>query len=87
MSLTDLQARGFTIQRGHPLDTIERRRAAVEQFTDRQWKYFSLGPSPYHEYPEPPPPPSQPPTISDVVVAPFRTSIIVAYTVTGDVEI
>jgi hypothetical protein len=35
MSLLDLQARGFAIQRGHPLDTIERRRATVEQFTDR----------------------------------------------------
>ncbi len=43
MSKPDLTARGFTIQRYHPLDTIERRRAAVEQFTDRQWKYFPLG--------------------------------------------
>ncbi len=33
MSTPDLIARGFTIQRYHPLDTIERRRAAVEQFT------------------------------------------------------
>jgi hypothetical protein len=35
MSLDDLQALGFTIKRYHQLDTIERRRAAVEQFTDR----------------------------------------------------
>ncbi len=38
LSLPDIEARGFTIQRGHPLDTIERRRAVVEHFTDRQWK-------------------------------------------------
>jgi hypothetical protein len=38
LSLPDIKARGFTIQRGHPLDTIERRRAVVEHFTDRQWK-------------------------------------------------
>ena len=31
MSIPDLVARGFTIQRGHPLDKIERRRDAVEQ--------------------------------------------------------
>jgi hypothetical protein len=36
MSLPDLQARGFTILRDHHLDTIERRRAAVGQFTDRR---------------------------------------------------
>ena len=36
MSKPDMQVRGFTIQRHHPLDTIERRRAALEQFTDRQ---------------------------------------------------
>ena len=87
MSLPDMRAVGFTIHRGHPLGTIELRRAAVEQFTDRQWKYFSLGPLPYHEYPTPPPPPSQPPTISHVIVAPFFTSILVAYTVEDDVEI
>jgi len=38
MSLPDLQARGFKIQRGQPLDTIERRRAAGNPFTDPQWK-------------------------------------------------
>jgi hypothetical protein len=38
MSLPDLQARGFIIQRRHSLNTIERRRDVVEQFTDRQWK-------------------------------------------------
>ncbi len=38
--IEDLLAHGFTIQRGHPLDTIEHRRAAVDQFTDCQWKYF-----------------------------------------------
>jgi hypothetical protein len=36
MSLPDLQARGFTIQRGHSLNTVERRRVAVEQFTERK---------------------------------------------------
>ena len=36
MSLADLQSRGFTIRRDHQLDTIERCRAAMEQFTDRQ---------------------------------------------------
>ncbi len=36
MSKPDLKTHGFTIQRNHPLDTIERRRAAVEQFNDRQ---------------------------------------------------
>jgi hypothetical protein len=87
MSIPDLQALGFTIRRGHSLDTIERRRDAVEQFTDRQWKYFSSGPPEYHVYPKPPPPPSQPPTISDVIVAPFFGSIIVGYTVSGDSEI
>ena len=87
MSLPDLQARSFKIQREHPLDTIERRQTAVEQFTDRKWKYFSLGAPQYHVYPTPPPLPSLPPTISDVMVAPFSTSIIVAYTVSDDVEI
>jgi hypothetical protein len=87
MSLPDLQARGFTIRRDHHLDTIERRRADVEQFTDRQWKYFSLGPSEYHVYPDPPPPPSQPPTISDAIVVPLWNTIIVGYTVSDDVEI
>ncbi len=38
MSLPELQARGFTIQRDHYLDTIEWRRVAVDQFTDRRWK-------------------------------------------------
>ena len=87
MSLPDLQSRGFTIQRGHLLDTIALHRAAVEQITDRPWKYFSFGPPEYHEYPTPPSPLSLPPTISDVIVAPFSTSIIVAYTVSDDVEI
>jgi hypothetical protein len=87
MSIPDLQARGFTIRSGHSLDIIERRREAVEQFTDRQWKYFSFGPPEYHVYPEPPPPPSQPPTISDVIVAPIFGSIIVSYTVSDDSEI
>ncbi len=44
MSLEDLLARGFTIQQYHPLDTLERRRADVEQFTDRKWNCFSTGP-------------------------------------------
>jgi len=87
MSLPNLQARGFTIQRGHPLDTIERRRDVVEQFTERQWKYFSFGAPKYHRYPDPPAPPSLLPTISDVIVAPFFTSIIVAYIVSVAVEI
>jgi hypothetical protein len=87
MTIEDLLARGYSIQRGHPLDTIERRWAAVEQFTDRQWKYFSTGPPEFHEYPLPPPPPSLPPTIPDFTVAPFFTSIIVAYTVADDVGV
>ena len=87
ISIDDLQSRGFTIRRDHHFDNIERRRAAVDQFTDRVWKYFSLGPSPYHVYPKPPPPPSQPPTISDVIVAPLLGSIIVGYSVSDDVEI
>jgi hypothetical protein len=86
MLLPDLQTRGFTIQRGHPLDTIERRRAAVEQFTDRQWKYVSFPPLD-HIYPSPPPPPSQLPTISHVIVFPQWTTIIVAYTGEDDIEI
>ena len=36
MSITDLITRGYSIYRGHLYDTIERRRAAVDQFTDRQ---------------------------------------------------
>ena len=36
MWLHYLIARGFTIQRGYPWDTIERVRVAVDQFTDRQ---------------------------------------------------
>ncbi len=36
LAIPDLLAHGFKIQRGHPLDTIERRRVAVDQFTDRQ---------------------------------------------------
>jgi len=38
-------------------------------------------------YPDPPPPPSQPPTISDVIVSPLWTTIIVGYTVSDDSEI
>jgi hypothetical protein len=87
ISIPDLITHDFTIQRGHPLDTIERRRAVVEQFTDRQWKNFSFGPPEYHVYQDPPPPPLQPPTISDVIVAPLFTSIIVGYVVADDVEI
>ena len=86
MSLADLQARGFTIHRGHPLDTIERRRAAVEHLTDRQYTYFSFPPLD-HIYPDPPPPPSQPPSISDVVAAPLWTTIIVGYIVSDYSEI
>jgi hypothetical protein len=56
--IPDLLARGFNIQRGHQLHTIQRRRAAVNQFTNRQWKYFSFGPPEYQEHPPPPPPPS-----------------------------
>ena len=85
--IDDLLARGFTIQRGHPWDTTERRRAAVDKFTDRQWKYFSSGSPEYHEYWPPPPPPSLPPTIPDFTRAPSFTSIIVAYTVADDVGI
>ena len=44
MSTPDLITRGYSIYRGHPYDTIERRRVDVDQFTDRQWKYFSFGP-------------------------------------------
>jgi len=87
MSLPDLQACGFTIQRGHPLDTIERRRAAIEEFADRQWKYCSFGAPELHQYLDPPPPPSLPPTISDVIVAPFFISLVVSYIVADDVEI
>jgi hypothetical protein len=36
MSITDLISRGYSIYRGHLSDTIERRRAAVDQFTDRR---------------------------------------------------
>jgi hypothetical protein len=50
-SINDLIARGFTIQCGHQLDTIERCREVVEQFMDRQWKYFSMGPPDYFEWP------------------------------------
>ena len=87
MSIPDLLARGYSIQRGHALDTIERRRAAVDQFTDRKWNYLSLGPPDYHEYPPPPPPPSLPPTIPVFICAPFFISIVVGYTVADDVEI
>jgi hypothetical protein len=87
MSLPGMQARGFTIRCGHQLDTIERSRVVVEQLTDRVWKYVSLGPDEYHVYPEPPPPPSQPPTMSDVIVFPQCTTIVVAYIVFDDSKI
>jgi len=87
MTIPELITRGYSIYRGHPYDTIERRRPAVEQFTDRQWKYFSGGPPEYHVYPDPPPPPSQPPTISDVIVTTSSSSINVSYSVADDVEI
>ena len=38
MSLDDLLSRGFTIRLDHHLVTIDRRRTAVDQFTDRVWK-------------------------------------------------
>ncbi len=56
MSVDDLLARGFTIERYHALDTVERRRSVVDAFSDRQWKFFSFGPSLWHEYPTPPAP-------------------------------
>jgi hypothetical protein len=87
MSITELIARGYSIYRGYPPDTIERRRAAVDQFRDRQWKYFSSGPPEYHEYPPPPLPPSAPPTIPDFTCTPFSSSILVNYTIADDVEI
>ncbi len=64
MSIEDLLARGFTIERGHALDNIERRRSAVDAFSDRQWKYISMGPPDYYEWPTPPAPPLQPPVIT-----------------------
>ena len=36
MSITDLITRGYSIYSVHPYATIERRRAALDQFTDRQ---------------------------------------------------
>jgi hypothetical protein len=87
MSIPDLIARGYSIYRGHPYDTIERRRAAVDQFTDRQWKFLSSGPPEYHEYPTPPLPPSQPPTIPDFTCTPSSSSILVNFSVADDVEI
>jgi len=71
MSITDLMTHVYSIYRGHPYDTIERRRAAVDQFTDHHWKYFSFGPPEYHEYPTPPLPPSEPPTIPEFVCVRF----------------
>ena len=87
MSKDDRLARGFTIQRGHPLDIISRRRAAVEQFSNKQWKYCPLGAPEFQQYPESPPPPSFPPNISGVTVARFFTSIIISYTVYDGVEV
>ncbi len=49
MSIDDMFARGFVIERGHELDTIERRRDALVKFKDRQWKYVSFGPPDYFE--------------------------------------
>ena len=59
----------------------------MEQFTDRQWKYFSFGPPEYHVYPDPPPPPSQPLTISDIIIVPLWNTIVVGYTVSDDSKI
>ena len=58
----------------------------MEHFTGHLWKYYLFGPPEYHGYPDPPLAPSQPPTISDVIVAPFWTSILVSYTVADDVD-
>ena len=85
MSIGDLLARGFTIQRGHQLDTIVRRREVVDAFSDRQWKYFSMGPPDYYEWPTPPAPPSQPPVITDFTAMPLFTSIVCSYTAEDDV--
>ncbi len=87
MSIPDLIARGYSIYRGHPFDTVERRRAAVDQFTDRQWKYFSIGPPEYHEYPTPPLPPSAPPTIPDFTCTSSSSSILVNFSIADDIEI
>ena len=87
MSILDLLTRGYSIQRGHALDTIERRRAALEQFTERQWHFLSLGPPNSQKYPPPPPPPSLPHTIPEFIRASFSTSILVGYTVANDVAI
>jgi hypothetical protein len=86
MSIDDLVARGFTIRRGHELDTISGRREAVEAFTDREWRFFSLGLSECHEYPPPPPPPSLPPVITEFLCAPFF-SIIISYAAEDDAEL
>ena len=87
MLITDLITRGYSIYRGHPYAAIERRRAAVYQFTDRQWKYLSFGPPEYHEYPAPPLPPSEPPTSPEFVCVQFFTSRLVTYTVEDHVNI
>jgi len=87
MSIPDLLACGYSIQRGHALDTIERRRDAVEQFTERQWHYLSLGPPDYHEYPPPSPPQSLPSTIPEFICLPFVAPVLVAYTDADDVAI
>jgi hypothetical protein len=50
MSIDDMLARGYTIQHVKPLETIERRRAAVDEFTDQQRKCMSQYPRHYHEY-------------------------------------
>jgi hypothetical protein len=64
MSIDDVLARGFMIERGHELYTIELHRSVVDVFSDRKLKYFSMGPPDYFEWETPPPPPSQPPSIT-----------------------
>jgi hypothetical protein len=85
MSIDGLIVRGFTLERGHQLDTIERRRSAVDAFSDRKWRYYPFGPPEWHEYPTPPAPPSQPPNITQFSVLPVFTSIVCEYTAEDDV--
>jgi hypothetical protein len=85
LSIDELIARGFNIERGNDLDTIELRRSAVDVFSDRQWKYFSIGPPDYYEWETPPAPPSQPPVIIEFTAMPLFTSIVCSYTAENDV--
>ena len=87
LSIPDLIARGFTIHRDHPWDTIQRRRAAAEQLADQRRKYFSLGPPEYYRYPLQHQPPSPPFGVDDFTCVPFFTSIIVVYTVSSHIGI